>query len=271
MNQWIPDALSSLEAWTAEKGIERQSIRRILDGLAITARDEIAGHARCQRPKVYFPDLATREWWDREEFSWSEAIEFAAPRILEELESAGGVEMGETEDSSKVLGRWSVRYLSCMGRPDRENAKAFPMTLQALAPISGATSAGMTYFSVIAGGTHILPHYGFTNAHLRCHLPLVTNERSRIRVGEEIRTWRRNEVSIFDDTFEHEVWNEAEEPRVILLFDIFHPALSGFEVDALTLVMRTIRQHHMRPHWRSLLTGLAPGKIPDDDQSVPKY
>lgn len=34
---------------------------------------------------------------------------------------------------------------------------------------------------------------------------------------------------VFDDSFLHHAWNNGEEPRVILLFDFFHPELEDSE------------------------------------------
>ncbi|MFI9724393.1 aspartyl/asparaginyl beta-hydroxylase domain-containing protein [Streptomyces sp. NPDC052396] len=59
-----------------------------------------------------------------------------------------------------------------------------------LEPIPGALGYGMTYFSVLDPGTHIAAHTGLTNAHLRCHLCLVTPKGVRIRVGDETRKWK---------------------------------------------------------------------------------
>ena len=35
------------------------------------------------------------------------------------------------------------------------------------------------------------------------------------------------QVSIFDDSFDHEVWNNASSPRVVLLIDVWHPDLDA--------------------------------------------
>jgi aspartyl/asparaginyl beta-hydroxylase (cupin superfamily) len=34
---------------------------------------------------------------------------------------------------------------------------------------------------------------------------------------------------VFDDTIEHEAWNDSDAPRAILMFDIWHPHLTGPE------------------------------------------
>ena len=38
-----------------------------------------------------------------------------------------------------------------------------------------------------------------------------------------MKVWRPGEVFVFDDTYEHEVWNDTDEERVILLFDFDRP------------------------------------------------
>lgn len=32
---------------------------------------------------------------------------------------------------------------------------------------------------------------------------------------------------VFDDCYEHEVWNKTKRERVLLLFDLWHPDLAG--------------------------------------------
>ena len=46
-----------------------------------------------------------------------------------------------------------------------------------------------------------------------------------IRVGGEARTWERGRALVFDDSFEHEVWNDADAERVVLLLRFWHPDL----------------------------------------------
>jgi hypothetical protein len=37
------------------------------------------------------------------------------------------------------------------------------------------------------------------------------------------------EVFVFDDTIEHEAWNDSDELRVVLIFDLWAPALDEAE------------------------------------------
>ena len=43
------------------------------------------------------------------------------------------------------------------------------------------------------------------------------------------RPWRLGEAWVFDDTIEHEAWNDADAPRAILIFDVWNPFLTEVE------------------------------------------
>ena len=101
--------------------------------------------------------------------------------------------------------------------------------------------------SVLAPQTHLVAHCGPTNHRLRLHLPLLVpaEGRATMRVGDgEARPWVAGRVTILDDSFEHEIFNEAtEETRVLLLIDVWHPQLTLAERDA-------IRRHFGdEPRW----------------------
>jgi aspartyl/asparaginyl beta-hydroxylase (cupin superfamily) len=99
-------------------------------------------------------------------------------------------------------------------------------------------------FSALAPRTRIPPHTGSTNARLLVHLPLVLPGPSRFRVGNDIRTWRMGEAWVFDDTIEHEAWNDADETRVILIFDIWNPLLSQAERELISAMMKARSEWH---------------------------
>ena len=74
-------------------------------------------------------------------------------------------------------------------------------------------------------GTHIGAHCGPSNLRLRVHLGLRVPDGCRIRVGDEVRSWREGECLVFDDSFEHEVWHEGDADRDVLICDMWHPML----------------------------------------------
>jgi aspartyl/asparaginyl beta-hydroxylase (cupin superfamily) len=82
---------------------------------------------------------------------------------------------------------------------------------------------------------------------LICHIPLIVPDDCAIRVGNETRAWRTGEALIFDDSFEHEAWNNSADTRVILLFEIWRPEISAEEQAALTTIFETINDYQRMP------------------------
>jgi aspartyl/asparaginyl beta-hydroxylase (cupin superfamily) len=55
-----------------------------------------------------------------------------------------------------------------------------------------------------------------------------------IRVGGHTRCWHPGQCLFFDDSFLHEAWNWSRRHRTVLIFDVWHPALTLIERSALT-------------------------------------
>jgi aspartyl/asparaginyl beta-hydroxylase (cupin superfamily) len=96
----------------------------------------------------------------------------------------------------------------------------------------GRTPASM--FSLLKPRTRIPPHTGVTNVRLVTHLALIIPEGCGFRVGNETRQWLPGRAWVFDDTIEHEAWNDSEKLRVVLIFDIWHPQLTPPEQAMIT-------------------------------------
>ena len=92
-------------------------------------------------------------------------------------------------------------------------------------------------FSALEARTQIPPHTGSTNTRLLVHLPLILPGPARFRVGNETRSWRMGEAWAFDDTIDHEAWNEADALRVIMILDIWNPLLTEDEREAVTALL----------------------------------
>ncbi|EWM28450.1 aspartyl asparaginyl beta-hydroxylase [Nannochloropsis gaditana] len=54
-----------------------------------------------------------------------------------------------------------------------------------------------------------------------------------IRIGDQVREWVEGKCLVFDDAYEHEVWNLTEEERVLLLVDFWHPEIALEEREAI--------------------------------------
>ena len=75
----------------------------------------------------------------------------------------------------------------------------------------------------LAPGSRLHAHCGSTNARLNIHFGLVIPPKCKIRVADELRDWEVGKPLIFDESFEHEVWNDSSEPRFILQAHVWHP------------------------------------------------
>ena len=104
-------------------------------------------------------------------------------------------------------------------------------------PKIGSVLRATALFSALAPRTRIPPHHGSTNTRLLVHLPLVLPGPAGFRVGNETRAWRMGEAWVFDDTIEHEAWNDADETRVILIFDVWNPLLTDAERELVSAMM----------------------------------
>ena len=103
-------------------------------------------------------------------------------------------------------------------------------------------------FSVLAPGTHILPHHGVSNMRAVMHLPLLVPPDCALHlVDRGVHRWNEGELVMFDDTFLHESWNRSNSVRVIVLMDCWNPHLSAVERDAASLLARAIGSVDVAP------------------------
>ena len=125
-------------------------------------------------------------------------------------------------------GGWTVFGLCALGQPISAACTACPQTSRALQHVPGLSMAG---FSRLAPKTHVKPHVGWAASVYRLHLGLVVPPGCRLRVAGETRPWQEGRCLIFDDTVEHEAWNDSDSPRGVLLLDFLRPGFSGSVAD----------------------------------------
>ena len=104
--------------------------------------------------------------------------------------------------------------------------------------------APTAFFSVLEPKTEIPPHTGVTNARLIVHLPLIVPAGCRFRVGNVTKEWRPGEAWVFDDTIEHAAYNDSDEIRIILIFDVWNPLLSAAERDMVCALLAATRSYY---------------------------
>jgi aspartyl/asparaginyl beta-hydroxylase (cupin superfamily) len=217
-----------------------------------------------QQPTAYFfPRLPQIQFYEPEQFDWAGSIEAAAADIRAELVAA--LEEGSVfrpylqaradrpaYDFHGLLDNpdWSTLYLWENGGPVATHTPHFPKTMEALreVPLPRITTrAPSILFSLLKRGARIAPHHGMINTRLICHLPLVVPSNCGFRCGNEVREWEPGKLLIFDDTIEHEAWNDSEEDRVILIFDIWRPELTSDERKAVSAIFEAIDEPAQAP------------------------
>lgn len=164
-----------------------------------------------------FPELQTfRENW--------KAIRSEAEAILKHRDAIPAFHDVSPDQHKISTGKnWRTFILYGFGNRLEKNFSQAPFTAELLSKVPNIQTA---WFSILSPGYHIRAHRGVSKGILRAHLGLIipmNAEKCRIRVGDVIKVWRPGELFVFDDTYEHEVWNDTDEERVILLFDFDRP------------------------------------------------
>jgi len=136
---------------------------------------------------------------------------------------------------------WAVHLMQYMGICFEEVTGRFPQTHSLLRRLPRACLDypwGDALISVHARDSHLKPHCSVDNLRVRCHLGIQVPTGCAIRVGGETRTWHEGKALLFEDSFEHEVWNQGDTKRAILIADFWHPDLTDIEIEALTAGFR---------------------------------
>jgi aspartyl/asparaginyl beta-hydroxylase (cupin superfamily) len=211
------------------------------------------------QPTMYFyPRLPPLEFFDRETFPWLDAIEAQTDAIRDEFLAVLSAEEGFTPYITYPPGvplnqwaelnnspSWSAFHLIKMGEHVAANAERCPKTMAALVHAPQPDQPRRTpsaMFSLLKPRTRIPPHTGVSNVRLVTHLPLIVPEGCGFRVGNDVRRWTPGQAWVFDDTIEHEAWNDSDKLRVVFIFDIWHPMLSEAERRLITRMISAINE-----------------------------
>ena len=249
----------------SEHGLdESASSRRFRQSLDILAGKK---ELYFQEPRVYFfPELPQIQFFDRNEFPWLDKVEAETVSIRAELieimkeDSAFKpyVQASPNRPANKQDGMlnnpdWSAFYLWKDGEIVPENAARCPRTMSALTNVPHArikNRSPSVLFSLLRPGAWIPRHTGLVNTRLIGHLPLIVPDGCRFRVGNDVRSWVEGKTWLFDDTIEHEAWNDSNEVRVVLLFEIWRPELTAEERELVIAMFEAIDAYGgKKPAW----------------------
>jgi aspartate beta-hydroxylase len=226
--------------------------------------DAFLGKRRIFTPQptfLNFPQLPAREFYPRAEFPWLEQLEAAAAYVREEFERVFAEDAASLEpyiaypqgvplDQWAELNhsrRWSAFYLWRDGKPMQEHLRRCPRTAQLLASLPLLDVPGYAptaFFSILDAKSHIPAHTGVTNTRVIVHMPLIVPPACRFRVGSTTREWRSGEAWVFDDSIEHEAWNDSDVPRALLILDVWNPYLTAAERDLVRATVTGIAKYY---------------------------
>jgi ornithine lipid ester-linked acyl 2-hydroxylase len=174
-----------------------------------------------------------RTFFESEEFPWVAGVESEWMAIRKELEPLmqHREEIPNFQDYSEGQrtltqdDQWKTFFFYAFGSKEKENCERCPETVRILDKIPGMNTA---MFSILGPGKHIPPHRGPYKGVLRYHLGLIIPKPEgscRIRVGSDVRPWKEGKSLVFDDSHEHEVWNDSDSYRVVLFVNFVRPTV----------------------------------------------
>lgn len=210
-----------------------------------------------------FPKLPPLTFYDRSHFPWMASLEAQTETIRDEVvaklktywdkfhpyvqhPASAPVAQWKALNHSPD---WSTLHLWRDGRKNAENCAAFPKTTAILDTIPMADQPGYAptaMISVLQPHTRIPPHTGSSNTRLIAHLPLIIPEGCGFRVGNDTRPWIMGESFVFDDTVEHEAWNDSDQLRAVLIFDVWNPLITEAERALVNLMTAALNDYDAR-------------------------
>ncbi|HEB77322.1 MAG TPA: aspartyl/asparaginyl beta-hydroxylase domain-containing protein [Methylothermaceae bacterium] len=203
------------------KQLRRRAIIKTGKFLTRTVDRILASQSLVGDPPVFDPRQF--DWIDTLEKNY-EPIRREAEQLLQERELIPAFHQVSPDQSKISKGdHWKTHILYGFGRRIETNCKRCPETAKVLEQIPGMTTA---WFSIIDPGYHIPPHRGPSKSFLVCHLGLIIprqREKCYLRVADQKLYWQEGKCFVFDDTFDHEVRNDTDEYRVVLLVHVTRP------------------------------------------------
>jgi aspartyl/asparaginyl beta-hydroxylase (cupin superfamily) len=169
--------------------------------------------------------------FDSEKFNWTALLENNWAVIRKELESILAYHpyfpnVQDIQQEQKIINRdnnWKTFFLYGLGNKASLNCCSCPVTTSLVEQIPGMKTA---FFSILSPNKHIPAHKGIFKGIIRSHLGLIIPGKPGdcvMRIEKENIIWQQGKVVVFDDTYEHEVWNNTNETRVVLLVDVVRP------------------------------------------------
>jgi aspartate beta-hydroxylase len=206
-----------------------------------------------QYARFVIPGLTGKPWHDAAGFAWAAgfaehhaAIRGELERFLAQQRVTFRNYIGPILHEQADAGEWHVLYLEYRGQRWDEHCREFPQLMALVDAIP--RRSGTVFVSRLTPGAHIPKHCGSTNTQLTCHFGIVVpDDGVELRVARETRRQPEGRCIVFDDSFEHEVWNRSDRDRYNVFMQVWHPDLSDDEIAG-------IQQLEQLPQIQSVIT-----------------
>jgi beta-hydroxylase len=184
---------------------------------------------------LFFQD-GHKTFFEPGDYPWVAKVEAGTPLIRKELDALlqrrdeipNFQDLSEKQKPLTEGTQWKTFFLYAYGEVAEQNCAQCPETVRILKCVPNIKTA---MFSILAPGKHIPPHRGMYKGMLRYHLGLIipgAPGACRIRVGDDVRAWEEGKSLVFDDSHEHEAWNDTDSYRVVLFVDLLRPVFFPF-------------------------------------------
>ncbi len=189
-----------------------------------------------RRSAGFYPGIRQMRFHDKEQFEVVRALEANYCEIRKEIQALSGDDFHAEGEPIARVGSWDVLMFYERGRRMDANCEKCPTIASILkSPECMRTLSGLIYVSRLGPDTRVSSHFGPTNLRVRCHLGIeIPGDRCGLEVGGRRTTWGQGECIVFDDSFEHCVWNLSDQDRIVLIVDLWNPELSDSEITMLT-------------------------------------
>ncbi|HKK47204.1 MAG TPA: aspartyl/asparaginyl beta-hydroxylase domain-containing protein [Balneolaceae bacterium] len=178
-----------------------------------------------------YSKVPTTPFLDPTEFPWTRRLEDNWKVIRDELDEIlknkdaipNFQDISEDQKALTEDNNWKTYFLYGFGYKAEQNCARCPKTTKLVESVPGMTTA---FFSILEPGKHIPHHRGVYKGFMRYHLGLLVpepKEQCRIRVEDTYAHWEEGKGIMFDDTYDHEVWNDTNGIRVVLFMDVIRP------------------------------------------------
>jgi Aspartyl/Asparaginyl beta-hydroxylase len=194
-------------------------------------------------PAIFCSHLTGHAVWPRDEMC--ELLEQNVDMFREEF---AGIDPSQYQVDARdhaaglTDGRnWTVfPFYDGHGNLEADNARKCPRIAEFLSSRAGVGRMScMAFFSIMDPQTHVPAHTSPLNVRMRYHLGIEVPEGDcYLRIHDQKVAWEQGRCIKIDDSYEHEVFQQSDRRRVVLVVDVPHPELRHEEIEFLQEFLR---------------------------------